>query len=178
VDEIYSDEGAEKSELTSVEKAGEFLNRTGVDILVPNVGTEHRKTSQEVVYAAEQARKISEAVGKILCLHGTSSVRKEHIPGLPDDGFVKINIYTTLAVHGGQAVAREVLGTIGSILSEAELRSLIDDGVLGHKALEAASTGPRLTNVANPLRRDAWFGAVREQCLHYMELLNYQNWRS
>jgi fructose-bisphosphate aldolase class II len=178
VDEIYSEEGAEKNELTPVDKAREFLDRTGVDILVPNVGTEHRKTSQQVVYAADQARKIGSAVGKILCLHGTSSVKKEHISRLPDDGFVKINIYTTLAVHGGQAVAREVLGNIGSILSEAEIRSLIEDGVLGNKALAAAPAGPKLNNVANPLRRDAWFGAVKEQCLHYMELLNYRNWCS
>ena len=27
---------------------------------------------------------------------------------LPADGFIKVNIFTTLAVHGGQAVARQV----------------------------------------------------------------------
>ena len=40
-----------------------------------------------------------------MCLHGTSSVKPDDLPKLPIDGFVKINIYTTLAVKGGQAVA-------------------------------------------------------------------------
>jgi fructose-bisphosphate aldolase class II len=176
VDEIYSDGGAEKSELTSVEKASDFLSRTGVDILVPNVGTEHRQTSKQIIYAADQARRISSEVGKILCLHGTSSVNKEYIPRLPEDGFIKINIFTTLAVHGGQAVTREVLSNITNILTEEKICELVDEGVLGKGSLQPGAK-PQLINVANPRRRDAWFSAVKEQCMQYLELLNYRNWK-
>ncbi|HUV06903.1 MAG TPA: class II fructose-bisphosphate aldolase [Spirochaetia bacterium] len=183
VDEIYSAEGAEKNELTSVEKAREFLRQTGVDLLVPNVGTEHRATAKQVSYAAEQARKISAAVGRILCLHGTSSVNTDHVSRLPGDGFVKINIYTTLAVHGGQALAREVLGNIGNIFRQEDVAAMVREGILGDRVLEAgfgqtvAPIGPKLTMVANPPRRDAWFEAVKQRCLFYIRLLNYGKWK-
>lgn len=47
VDEIFeSCHGGQKNEPATVEQARRFLNETGVDIIVPNVGTEHRATIQ------------------------------------------------------------------------------------------------------------------------------------
>ena len=66
-------------------QARKFLRDTGVDILVPNVGTEHRATADQVRYLSENAREISAALGKILCLHGTSSVKPEDL--LKEQGF-------------------------------------------------------------------------------------------
>ncbi|MCC7354386.1 MAG: class II fructose-bisphosphate aldolase [Anaerolineae bacterium] len=180
VDEIFEAGGAgQKNELTTVARAREFLRETGVDILVPNVGTEHRSTAEEVRYHSDRAREISTAVGKILCLHGTSSVKAEYLPGLPADGFIKINVFTTLAVHGGQALARQVLDNLGNIFDEEQLRALVDQGVLGPRVL-AADHGenrlplkPKLNVVANPLRRDAWWGAVKERCKDFLRVFNY-----
>lgn len=176
VDEIFSEGNAEfKNELTSVEQASRFLRETGVDLIVPNVGTEHRSTGDQIHYDSGRAREISAAVGNIMCLHGTSSVKPEDLPQVPKDGFVKVNIYTTLAVHGGQAVAREVLNNLGRIFSEQQLRQLIQDGILAESVLTSLGSTPikpKLDFVANPPRRDAWFGAVKSRCKDFLEVLN------
>jgi fructose/tagatose bisphosphate aldolase len=178
VDEIHESGGAgEKNQLTTVEQARRFLRETGADIIVPNVGTEHRATADKVLYRGDRAREISGAVGKIMCIHGTSSVKPEDLPHLADDGFVKINIYTTLAVHGGQAVARRVLDSLGDIFGEAGLRELAADGVLGPAVLaRKAPAQPRLAVVANPPRRDAWFAAVTARCLEFLQIFRYEQW--
>ncbi|HPO72720.1 MAG TPA: class II fructose-bisphosphate aldolase [Armatimonadota bacterium] len=184
VDEIYAADGAGgmKNEPTTVEQAVKFLRETGVDILVPNVGTEHRMTGDHVVYRSDRAREISAAVGRILCIHGTTSARPEDLPKLPGDGFIKVNIYTTLAVRGGQALARHVLRNLGYILPEEELRELVEAGVLGERVL-APDYGenrmplkPRLDRVANASRRDAWFAAVRDRCKEFLGIFGYQRY--
>jgi fructose/tagatose bisphosphate aldolase len=180
VDEIFEASGTEaKNEPTSVAQARRFLEETGVDILVPNVGTEHRATAGQVRYRSDRAREISAAVGKVLCLHGTSSVRPEDLPKLPEDGFVKVNIYTTLAVKGGQALARHLLDNLGNIFSEPQLKDLVEQGVLGAGVLSQdygqtkLPIKPKLEHVANPLRRDAWFAAVRDRCQEFLTIFNY-----
>jgi fructose/tagatose bisphosphate aldolase len=180
VDEIFEAGGSgPKNEPTTVEQARKFLSETGVDIIVPNVGTEHRATADQVQYQSDRAREISAAVGKILCLHGTSSVKPEDLSKLPEDGFLKINIYTTLAVHGGQAVAREVLFSLRDIFGEEQLRQLTRDGILAEAILSSddpAPTKPKLACVANPPRRDAWFRAVKDRCKHFLGVFNYRNY--
>ena len=179
-DEIFEAGGhGEKNEPTTVEQAQRFLRETGVDIIVPNVGTEHRATANQVNYRSDRAREISSAIGKIICLHGTSSVKPEDLSKLPDDGFVKINVYTTLAVCGGQAVARHVLGNLGNMFDEHQLQEMIARGLLGENAISAGRGSdrlplkPRLSFVANPPRRDAWFAAVTDRCRQFLRAFNY-----
>ena len=177
VDEIFESGGVGKNEPTTVAQAQRFLRETGVDIIVPNVGTEHRATADQVRYRSDRAREISAAVGRILCMHGTSSVAPGDLPGLPDDGFIKINVYTTLAVHGGQAVARQVLETIGDMFSKTQLRELVAERLLGDRVLQRkAAPQPKLAVVANPLRRDAWFGAVRDRCIDFLKVFRYERY--
>jgi len=183
VDEIFeAGSEAEKNEPATVEQVQEFLSRTGVDIVVPNVGTEHRLMTGNIQYMSERARQISAAVGKILCLHGASSLRPEELPELPADGFIKINIYTTLAVRGGQALACKLLDNLGNIFTESQLRELVQEGVLGEKTLAPdygetrMPVGPKLVGVANPRRRDAWFSAVRDRCKEFLDVFHYRRY--
>jgi len=183
VDETYESGGEQtKNEPTTVAQAQRFLAETGVDILVPNVGTEHRSTAQEIEYRSDRAREISAAVGNILCLHGSSSLRPASAAKLPDDGFVKINIYTTLAVSGGQAVARHVLNNLGNIFNKYQIEELVAKGVIGEVAGlpdfgdNELPIGPKLAVVTNPPRRDAWFAAVRDRCNEYLDLFRYQRY--
>ena len=119
VDEIFeSGSEGQKNELTTLEQAVKFHKETGVDIIVPNVGTEHRATADKAKYMSERAQEISRELGRILCLHGTSSVKAEELHKLPEDGFVKINIYTKLAVSGGQAVAKNILSNLAIYLTK------------------------------------------------------------
>lgn len=181
VDEIFeAGNQAAKNELTTVKQARKFLDQTGVDFIVPNVGTEHRLTNGQAFYRRDRAREISANVGKVLCLHGTSSLKPEELPGLPADGFIKVNIYTTLAVHGGQVLTRKVLNNLGNIFTEEELDQLVKQGVLGEKTTRSdygenkPPVRPKLDCVANPPRRDAWFNAVKEKCKDFMRVLQYQ----
>ena len=181
VDEIYESGGDEKNEATTVQQVQKYLSATGVDIVVPNVGTEHRATADQVVYNSQRAREISDAVGNILCLHGTSSVKPEDLPKIPADGFVKINVYTTLAVKGGQALSREVLDNLGNIFDQTQLTELVQQGVLGEAVLADGYGAtelpikPKLAHVTNPPRRDAWFAAVRDRCCDFLEVFNYRS---
>lgn len=182
VDEIPEHGGAQgrfDASGTSPEAARRFMEQTGVDIIVPNVGTEHRAAGGGTAhYNAEAAQKIRAAVGSVMCLHGTSSVPEDVLSTLPGDGFVKINIYTTLAVHGGQAVARNVLEDLPRIFDASQLMELRQRGILGPGAdnpgNKAAGPGPRLDHVANPRRRHAWFVAVRDRCMKFLDVLGYQ----
>jgi len=183
VDEIFEAGGkGQKNEPTTVEQAQRFLRETGVDLLVPNVGTEHRATAEQVKYQSQRARELSAAVGKILCIHGTSSVKDEDLPLLPEDGFVKINIYTTLAVSGGQALLRKALANVGNVLGEADLKELVAQGILGERVLDhdygetTLPIGPKLKDVGNPPRRDAWFAAVRDRCYGFLKVFNYHKY--
>jgi len=182
VDEIFEFGGnGEKNEPTTPEQAKRFLRETGVDIIVPNVGTEHRVTTERLKYLSDSARKISAEVGKILCLHGTSSVDPRELYRLPEDGFVKINIYTILAVSGGQSVARHVIENLGNIFDENTLTGMVEENVLGRSVLAKDygntknSIKPKLEYVTNPRRRDAWFGAVKGRCKDFMKTFNYQH---
>jgi fructose-bisphosphate aldolase class II len=182
VDEILeSNTDSQKSSMTTVEQASKFLKETGVDIIVPNVGTEHRSTIDKVQYNCKHARKISSAVGKILCIHGASSIKHEELNKLPEDGFVKVNIYTTLAVTGGQAVAENILKNLGNIFSKEQLQNLIHQGILSEKTILSYNENkypikPKLNYVANPIRRDAWFEAVKNKCKEFLRLFNYSNY--
>ena len=182
VDEIYESGGqSEKNEHTTVEQAQKFLSHTGADVIVPNVGTEHRATADMVKYNSQRARQISGAVGKILCLHGTSSVNPGDLFKLPLDGFVKINVYTTLAVNGGQALTRKTLANLGNIFTKKQLNELVEQNILNPAVLSEeygetqGQIKPKLVNVANPPRRDAWFHSVRNRCYDFLEIFNYNN---
>ena len=183
VDEIFESGGqGEKNEPTTPDQAIRYLRETGVDIIVPNVGTEHRATADQIVYRSDCAKALSKAVGKIMCLHGTSSVKPEDLPSLPSDGFVKINVYTTLAVYGGQSLVRCALDNLGNVFSQNQLEELVAQGVLGQSVLSPdygntiGPIRPSLPWVTNPSRRDAWFAAVRNRCLDFLRVFGYKNY--
>lgn len=95
-DEIIDAEENEKSKLTTVNDAKEYSVKTGVDLIVANLGTEHRASNPDLKYCGERAREISSKIGKKIVLHGTSSVPVEQVKNLFDDGVCKVNIWTTL----------------------------------------------------------------------------------
>ena len=182
VDEIYEfGVNSARNEHTTAAQAQKYISQTGVDIIVPNVGTEHRATADQVKYDSQRAQEISNAVGTVLCLHGTSSVNPDELPRLPGDGFIRINVYTTLAVKGGQALTRQMLADLGNIFGRAELDRLVSQDVLGSAVLSEQygqtepPIKPKLARIANPPRRDAWFRAVRDRCHDFLVAFNYSS---
>jgi fructose/tagatose bisphosphate aldolase len=176
VDELpESGEAEPEMTFTTAEQARRYVAATGVDMIVPNVGTEHRATGDQAVYQGDLAREISQAVGPILCLHGASSLKPSDYGRISSDGIVKVNIFTTLAMSGGVAVTRYVLENLTGSLPADELRELAESGVLGPAALEglARGEGRRLAAAVNAGRRDAWFECLKGRCVAIMEQFGY-----
>lgn len=159
VDEIPAEgaEGPAEDDLTKPEDAQRFLQETGADLIVVNVGTEHRATKDTVRYHDDRARAIAEVARGRMVLHGGSSLGNTPLRSIVGDGFVRFNLWTATERLGGQAIARDVLTRIGEILPADEVRALVAEGVLGEKAL-ASLPGPSLDFLTHVHRRNAVWG--------------------
>ncbi|MDP0494587.1 MAG: class II fructose-bisphosphate aldolase [Verrucomicrobiota bacterium JB024] len=103
--------------LTDPAVAADFVRRTGVDLIVPSLGTEHRgEPGANIYYRRELARELTAQVGPILALHGTSSLGGK-LSTVGEDGICKVNFYTAMATGASKRLyadwqSREAL-TIG-----------------------------------------------------------------
>lgn len=96
----------ERDLLSNPESVADFVRKTGVDLIVPNLGTEHRSFSSEILsYRSDLAGKIANLVGPIQALHGTSSLGGR-IGTVGRDGICKINYYTGMAGGATRALRR------------------------------------------------------------------------
>jgi len=100
-----------------VERAIEFMERTGVDFLVADLGTEQQSARVgEARYMKGRAQALTDALGTArLVLHGTSCLAPEQMTGLADDGIIRVNTWTRIVREAGQFAAEELLATIGSV---------------------------------------------------------------
>ncbi|MDR1852073.1 MAG: class II fructose-bisphosphate aldolase, partial [Propionibacteriaceae bacterium] len=95
-DDISASDAGANEQLTTPAKAMEFFEATGVDFIVPNLGTEHRSSAATAKYHPEAARAISALTGPRLVVHGASSAPREDLENAFADGVCKVNIWTTL----------------------------------------------------------------------------------
>ena len=171
--------------LTRPEDAERYYRETGVFLIVPDLGTEHRATGAVAHYDGDLARAITQRIGKRIVLHGSSSLREEDLPRLSEDGIVKVNVWTIFERLGGQAVARHVLRQLGNILTEDELRTLQAQGFIGERYFDpqviaseyGGRLGPKLDGLREEARRDVWQAAVVARMKHYLEAFRYAHWR-
>jgi fructose/tagatose bisphosphate aldolase len=87
-----------------------FVRETAVDLVVPNLGTEHRSVGAGMAerrYEAENARRIRDGLGSIMALHGSSSLGGK-VGTAAGDGICKVNFYTAMAVGAGQKIYRNL----------------------------------------------------------------------
>ena len=95
-DEIMDADGETHNSLTTPEQALRYWKETGADLIVCNLGTEHRASGKDLQYHGDISRQIKQQIGNRIVLHGTSSVSNEQIKNLYDDGICKVNIWTAL----------------------------------------------------------------------------------
>lgn len=165
VDEISEAGGDGKGgaeSLSSPEVVARYVENTGVDLVVCNLGTEHRATAQEARYDSPRARRISARVGKILVLHGTSSLGDGDLGRLADDGVLKANMWTRFETVGGQAVASDVVRNLGRLLPRSALLELLKERATTGDRLEAVrDESPSLDYLTEThRRREVWMPAV------------------
>lgn len=174
---------AQRDELTTPEEAERFWRATGVSLLVPNLGTEHRATVPVAHYDPRIARAISARVGKRLVLHGSSSVPDGAFASLADDGIIKVNLWTVFERVGAQAAARLVLQQLGNIFTADELEALRAEGWLGmrfwsdeyREMMCGGTIGPKLSGLREEHRRDVWQDAVVGRMKFYLNAFRYPN---
>lgn len=162
--------------LTTPDDAERFFDETGVFLIVPDLGTEHRSTAVAAHYDGERARAIRARIGSRMVLHGSSSLPDADLERLSSDGIVKVNVWTVFERLGGQAVARDILNELPRILPLDELRVLHEAGIIGRSLLEAAGGTPQLDSLREERRRDVWQAAVVARMKFYLERYNYGQW--
>jgi len=93
-----------------IEKAVEYVQNTGVDFLVTDLGTEQQSEGTEAKYLKQRAVEITRNLGRpMLVLHGTSSLCNEDIRGFAEDGVVRVNMWTRVVRESGQYAAKKLM---------------------------------------------------------------------
>jgi len=140
---------------TDTEVVVRYVNEARPFLVVANLGTEHRVTRDDYKpeYRGDVAQALTAALGRrMLCLHGTSSLTDQGLGRLPDDGVIKINIWTRVEREGARALSQYV-----------------QDHHSGYATQQDLDVFP-LCNV-----RRAWMARVKAVYRDYMVQLNYAN---
>jgi len=167
-DEIVDAAGIEGGKLTSPESAIKYLNQTNADFIVVNVGTEHRANVADLTYHKELARHISKLTGTKLVLHGASSVGTEQVQELFNDGFAKVNIWTTLERDSAPFLFEDMVLNASRILGREKVNQLVELGLLG---INADSTSEKsLTHYTTLYRQNIVFNRMKQIVLGYLQL--------
>lgn len=135
-DEIVDATGSDKSDLTSAEKAFEYFNETGADLIVANLGTEHRASAKDLMYYSENAKSIKEKIGTKIVLHGASSVPAEQVSGLFADGVCKVNIWTLLERDSSPKLFADMIANASKVAGSETVGRLKGEDLLGQKCTE------------------------------------------
>lgn len=167
-DEIVDATGNEVSHLTTPERAEEYCSKTGVDLIVANLGTEHRASAAELKYRGDLARKIKERIGSKIVLHGCSSVSSDQIKNLFEDGVCKVNIWTALERDACPALLRDMVANAAKVAGDVTAARLVEEGYLGPKA-DAASKA-NLDYFTTTYRQGIVFEEMKRIVASYLDL--------
>jgi fructose/tagatose bisphosphate aldolase len=134
-DEIVKVRSQEKNDgFTTPEMAERYYRETGVDIIVANLGTEHRATVSNLQYQSKLAREIKKRIGPHLCLHGATSLSPKKIKNLYDDGICKVNVWTVLERDSSPALFHDMLQNAAKIVGSEKAKELLYEELLGKQA--------------------------------------------
>ncbi len=92
------------------ERAYDYVKKTGVDFLVPDLGTEQQSQGiGKSVYLKNRANNIRQIFNdKVLVLHGTSCLLPGQLSTLPGDGILRVNMWTRIVREAGQFAINEL----------------------------------------------------------------------
>ena len=167
-DEIVDATGEVRCEITDADKCARYMAETGVDVVVANLGTEHRASGQDLHYYADAARAIKAKIGPRICLHGTSSVSNDQIKKLFDDGICKVNIWTALERDSSPALTEFMVKNTALCGGAQTEQKLIGEGFL----TESSKTGNRasLQHFTTTARQAIVFEEMKRIVRGYLEL--------
>jgi fructose/tagatose bisphosphate aldolase len=167
-DEIVDAEGEVRSDLTTPEQAARYLDQTGVDFMVANLGTEHRASAADLEYHGEMARQISKLTGTRLVLHGTSSVGTDQIRNLFADGIAKVNIWTILERNSSPVLFEDMVANASKIFGQEKTVAMVESGLMG--GMVNRSSKALLSHYTTVYRQDIVFNEMKKIVLDYLRL--------
>jgi fructose-bisphosphate aldolase class II len=167
-DEIVDATGNEKSEITSDEKAYEYYSGTGADLIVANLGTEHRASAKNLKYYGDSARKIKERIGTRIVLHGTSSVPSDQITSLFEDGVCKVNIWTALERDSSPVLFADMAANASKVAGKATAKRLKEQGILDEKC--NCEDNANLSYFTTTYRQNIIFEEMKKMAINYFDL--------
>lgn len=167
-DEIVDATGDERSDLTTVDQAVKYLNNTGADFIVANLGTEHRASAADLKYHGDRAREISKLTGPKLVLHGTSSVSNDQVRNLFTDGIAKVNIWTILERNSAPVLFEDMVKNSAKVAGMEKTEQLIEAELLGSRVERASKAS--LSHYTTVYRQDIIFGEMKKIVLDYLNL--------
>jgi hypothetical protein len=176
VDEIYNyNSNKERTgvidNITAPDIAEKYFNKTGVDLLVANLGTEHRRTEGTVKYHGKEAREICKRVGRRLVLHGTSSLNDKDLSNLSGDGIVKVNLWGNLESLPGKVLIEKLIKELIHQLSKDKVEELVKSALLDESML-LKTYKPSIQYLTEKFRRDEVYLPVATKIImHYFEQL-------
>lgn len=167
-DEIVDATGTEHNEMTTPENALRYSVETGVDLIVANLGTEHRATGKELHYYGDIARNIKEKIGTKIVLHGTSSVSNEQVRNLFGDGICKVNIWTALERDATPTLFKDMVRNASKVAGSETISQLIKEGYLTEKCLTGDKTS--IQNFTTVYRQDIIFNEMKKMVAEYLNM--------
>lgn len=167
-DEIVDATGADRCEITSADKCEHYMRETGVDMVVANLGTEHRASSQSLHYYADAAKAIRRRIGHKICLHGASSVSNSQIKRLFADGICKVNIWTALERDASPALTEFMVKNTAKCGGPALEQRLIDEGYLTPSSKTASPAS--LQHFTTTARQEIVFAEMQKIVRGYLDL--------
>ena len=167
-DEIMDATGEQTNDLTTPANAERYMRETGVDMIVANLGTEHRASGRELMYHGEQARAIKAKTGAKIVLHGASSVSNEQVKGLFDDGVCKVNIWTALERDSSPVLFENLVRNASKTAGDTMVEKLISEGYLTEKC----KTGDKINlgYFTTLYRQDIVFSVMKDMAYAYFDL--------
>jgi fructose/tagatose bisphosphate aldolase len=167
-DEIVDATGEVRSTLTTPEQAIRYMNQTGVDFIVVNLGTEHRASVADLKYHGDRAQQISTLTGPRLVLHGTSSVGRDQIRNLFTDGIAKVNIWTILERDSSPVLFEDMVRNASKVTGKEKTEAMIQAGLLGDKTDKNSKAS--LSHYTTVYRQDIVFNEMKKIVLDYLYL--------
>jgi len=167
-DEIVDATGEARCEITDADKCERYMKETGVDVVVANLGTEHRASGQDLHYYSDAAKAIKAKIGPRICLHGTSSVSNDQIKKLFDDGICKVNIWTALERDASPALTEWTVKNAAKCGGPKLEQKLIEEGYL----TESSKSGDRasLQHFTTTARQEIVFEGMKKIVRGYLDL--------
>jgi fructose/tagatose bisphosphate aldolase len=167
-DEIVDAGGQSVCRTTTADEAARYADATGVDLVVANLGTEHRAGASDLTYRGDAARAIRDRIGARIVLHGCSSVPMDQIQHLYRDGVCKVNIWTILERDATPALLEAMVREAARHTGAKRAAALHEQGLLGESADRTSS--PALARHTTSYRQAVIFDRMNQIVRQFLKM--------